>query len=134
MDQTIQLEQLFHALPFEIKELIQRFTYKTQNEELLKEIREVGGAKYYLQEFTVLVDTANSTEGFHETTDGIYARLDPGLKFLRENSNKELLIKNWKYKVEFQAAEKEHLYGMKTFNLLNWETSFAVSFWMSVYH
>lgn len=134
MDQNTQLEQLFHALPFEIKELIQRFTYKTQNEELLKEIREVGGAKYYLQEFTVLVDTANSTEGFKETTDGIYARLDPCLKFLREKSNKEQLIKNWKYKVEFQAAEREHLYGMKIFNLLNWETSFAVSFWMSLYH
>jgi hypothetical protein len=134
MDQTTRLEQSFHALPFELQELIQRFTYKTQNEELLKEIREVGGAKYYLQEFTVLVDTANSTEGFHETTDGIYERLAPGLSFLREKGNKELLIKKWKYKQNFQVTERKHLNGEKTFQLLNWENSFAVCFWMCIYH
>jgi hypothetical protein len=134
MDQTTQLEQSFHSLPVELQELIQRFTYKTQNGELLKEIREVGGAKYYLQEFTVLVDTANSTDGFIETTDGIYARLDPFLNFLREKGNKELLIKNWKYKEDFQFTERKHLNGDKAFQLLNWENSFAVCFWMCIYH
>lgn len=134
MDQNTQLERLFHSLPFEIKERIQRFTYKRQNEPLLKDIREVGGAKYYLQELTSLVDTTNSTDGFIETTDNIYERLGPGLNFLRENRHKERLIKNWKYKSDFQAAEKEHLNGEKCFRLLNWENSFALYFWMCIYH
>jgi len=134
MTQNTQLEKSFHALPVELQKLIQRFTYKTQNEALLKEIREVGGAKYYLQEFTVLVDTANSTDGFIETTDGIYARLDPCLNFLREKDIKERLIKNWKYKEEFQVTERKHLNGEKTFQLLNWRNSFAVCFWMCIYH
>jgi len=134
MDQNTQLEQLFHGLPFEIKERIQRFTYKTQKEDLLKDIREMGGAKYYLQELTLLVDTTNSTDGFHETTDNIYERLAPGLNFLRENCHKEWLIKNWKYKSDFQVTEKEHLNGGKAFQLLNWENSFAVYFWMCIYH
>jgi hypothetical protein len=129
-----QLMQSFHALPFELKELIQRFTYKTQNKHLLKEIREIGGAKYYLQELTALIDTARSIDGFPETTDDIYARLGPGLIFLRENTNKNLLIKNWKYKMDFQVAEKQHLNGEKGFRLLNWEKSFAVYFWMCIYH
>ena len=36
MDQNTQLERLFHGLPFEIKEQIQRFTYKIQNKHLCK--------------------------------------------------------------------------------------------------
>ena len=134
MTQNTQLEQLFHALPVELQERIQRFTYKTQSEHLLKEIREMGGAKYYVQEFSLLVDTTNSTDGFHETTDGIYERLTPGLNFLRENRHKEWLIKNWKYKSHFQVTECNHLNGEKTFQLLNLEKSFAVCFWMCIYH
>jgi hypothetical protein len=131
---TIQLKQFFHALPFEMKELIQRFTYKTQNKNLLNEIREVAGAKYYLQELTGLIDTAHFTDGFYETTHGIYERLGPGLNFLRDNRHKEELIKNWKYKLEFQSAQQSHLNDMQIFLLLNWETSFAVYFWMCIYH
>ena len=134
MEPTTELMQSFHALPFELKELIQRFTYKTQNKNLLNEIREIGGAKYYLQELTVLIDTTNYTNGVIETTDNIYERLGPGLIFLRENTNKDLLIKNWKYKMDYQIAEREHLHGEKGFRLLNWETSFAVYFWMCIYH
>ena len=134
MDPNTQLKQLFHALPVELQEIIQRFTYKTQHKHLLNEIREWGGAKYYLQELTVLIDTANSTNGFAETTDSIRERIGPGLKTLSEYSNKEHLIKNWTYKSDFQFTEREHLNGEKVFRLLNWETSFAVYFWMCVYH
>jgi predicted DNA-binding protein YlxM (UPF0122 family) len=134
MDSNTELMQLFHDLPFELKEIIQRFTYKTQNTHLLVEIRELGGAKYYLQELTALVDSANFTDEFQETTDGIYDMLGPGLNMLREYYNKDNLIKNWKYKSDFQVTEREHLNGEKVFQLLNWESSFAVYFWMCIYH
>ena len=134
MDLNTQLKQSFHALPVELQELIQRFTYKTQNTPLLNDIREWGGAKYYLQELTALIGTAHSTDGFAETTDGIHERIGPGLLTLSEYSNKEQLIKNWKYKTALLSTEGQHLNGEKIFQLLNWETSFAVYFWMCIYH
>lgn len=134
MESNTRLEELFHALPFELKELIQRFTYKTQNKHLLNEIRDIGTVKHYLQELTALVDTANYTDGFQETTDGIYERLWPGLNMLREYYNKDNLIKNWKYKSEFLSTERAHENGEKQFNRLTWKASFAVNFWMCIYH
>jgi hypothetical protein len=134
MDSETNLIQLFHSLPIEIREKIQRFTYKIQNSQLLQEIAEFALAKQYLNEFTILVDTANSMNGFNETTDNIRDRLWNGLNLIRNVSYKNLLVKEWKYEKVLQCTERDHKNGEKNFRLLDWETSYVVNFWMCIYH
>ena len=131
---ALQLKYLFHTLPDELKEIILRFTYKTQNKQLLAEIQTVAEAKYYLQEFTRMIDTANSSFGFAENSETIFDRLWPGLNFLRENPNTNQLIKKWKYKSSFYSANRDHVNCQQSFRHLIWESSFALHFWMCIYH
>jgi len=138
------LIQLFHSLPFEIREKIQRFTYKVQSKSLLEEIRERGEVIEYLQKFTILMDTANSAHGFSETTEGIHERLWTGLDLIRNKCNKYRcnkcnkykckFINKWKYYSELQSAEETHKNGEKYYERIPWEQSFSVYFWMCFYH
>jgi hypothetical protein len=125
------LMRLFHAVPYEIREKIQRFTYKSQSKPLLTEIQDFHKAKLYLQELTRLIDLPY---GLQETTEGIHERLWTGLNYVREKTYKEALIKNWKYKSELHCAEQQHVNGEKAFRLLDWNASFAVYFWMCIHH
>jgi len=134
MDSDQNLIRLFHSMPFEIREKIQRFTYKTQHPGLLKEIVDFGLEKQYLQYFTMLVDTTNHANGIIETTDIIHERLWTGLNLIRHLYYKNLLLKTWKYKTQFKSADLDHENGEKNFRLLDWETSYAVNFWMCIYH
>jgi hypothetical protein len=128
---TLALMQLFHTLPYEIKEIIQRFTYKCQSKSLLSEIKAFHAAKQYLQEFTILIDNYYSD---HATTDSVKERLWTGLNYIREKPYKTKLIQNWKYKSEFNSADKEHADGEKNFRLMDWTTSFTIYFWMCIHH
>uniref|UniRef100_A0A6C0II26 Uncharacterized protein n=1 Tax=viral metagenome TaxID=1070528 RepID=A0A6C0II26_9ZZZZ len=134
MDSDATLIQLLQSVPFEIREKIQRFTYNTQNKPLLKEIADFASAKRYFNELTTLVDTTNSGNGFYETTENIHAQLWPGLDYIRHNPFKKQLLKTWKYKTEFICAERGHADGEIIFRRLDWDTSFAVNFWMCIYH
>ena len=128
------LISLFHSMPFEIREKIQRFTYKTQSRELLAEILDFVSAKAYVQEFTHIVDISNSSLNFNETIESIHDHLWSGLDFIRRKPYKTRLIQTWKYKDEFKGAESAHVNGKKHYKLLELEMSFAVYFWMCVYH
>ena len=128
---TLGLIQLFHTLPYEIKEIIQRFTYKCQNKSLLNDIKAFHAAKQYLQEFTTLIDNSYSD---HATTDSVKERLLPGLNYIRAKTYKKTLIKHWKYKSEFNSAEQEHTNEEKAFRLMDWSTSYTVYFWMCIHH
>jgi hypothetical protein len=134
MDSDENLIQLLHLAPFEIIEKIRRFTYKTQNKLLLIEIKNFAKIKQYLHDFTILIDTAHSINGFIETTENIHERLWSGLNYIRNSPLKEYILKNWKYKLAFKCSECDHTNENINFIRLNWETSFAVSFWMYIYH
>ena len=128
------LQQLFHSMPYEIREKILSFTYKTQSKELLAEIREFCQSKQHLEDLTIIIDSCNDTDGFIETTDNIHDSLWAGLYFIKNVFYKKALIKNWKYKEIFISTEEVHKNGKKNFNLLSWECSFSVFFWMCIYH
>ena len=128
------LQQLFHSMPYELREKILCFTYKTQSKELLAEIREFYQSKKHLEDLTIIIDFSNDTAGFIETTDNIHDSLWSGLYFIKNVFYKKALIQNWKYKDIFISTEEEHKNGEKTFNLLSWEHSFSVYFWMCIYH
>jgi len=134
----MSLEELFHSMPYEIKEKILWFTYKTQPKNLMAEIREFTQAKEYLQEFTIIIDNCNHNDSdndeFIETTDNIYDNLWGGLYFIKNTFYKNMLIKDWKYKEIFTHTETAHKNEHKMFRLLNWEQSFSVYFWMCIYH
>lgn len=129
--EILVLMQLFHTLPYEIKEIIQRFTYKCQSKSLLNDIKAFHAAKQYLQEFTTLIDNSYSD---HATTDSVKERLWTGLNYIRTKPYKKKLIQNWTYKSEFNSAEQEHTHEEKAFQLMDWTTSFTVYFWMCIHH
>ena len=128
------LQQLFQSMPEEVREKIIRFTYKPQANELLTEIREFYQAKEYLQELTIIIDSCNHTDGFIETADNIYNNLWRGLNIIRNSSFRKKLLHNWKYAEDIKHTERWHENGDKLCNLLNWEQSFTVVFWMCIYH
>ena len=128
------LQVLWRTLPMELQEIIQRFTYKTQNAQLLMEIKKFQVAKQNLCGLTELIDTANTSDGFQETSESIHQRLFPGLDALRTDPNRKALLKTWKYKHSFQGADDYHRHEEKQFTLMPWEQSYAVSFWMGIYH
>ena len=130
----LSLQQLFHSMPYEIKEKILSFTYKPQPKNLMAEMREFYQAKEYLQELTIIIDHCNGTDGFMETTDNIHESLWSGLFFIKNVFYKEALIKDWKYKDILANTERAHEDGLKVFQLLDWEKSFSVYFWMCIYH
>ncbi len=107
------LIQLFHSMPIEIKEKIQRFTYNV---------------------FTEIIDTANATCGMRETTEVIYACLWPGLAQIRNNYIKYKFITKWKYFTDFTCTAEAHKNGVRTFQVIPWEQSFALFFWLCIYH
>lgn len=124
----------FHSLPFEIKEKIQRFTYKTQNQALLQAITDITAAKKLLCKLTRRIDLSFSNDELMQTTENIHQQLWSGLNCIINNPNKNLLIHNWKYKTEFNHTISQHANGNKQFKLLNWEASFTLYFWMCIYH
>jgi hypothetical protein len=128
------LEQLFHSMPEEVREKIIRFTYKPQAEELLTEIRDFYQAKEYLQELTIIIDRCNHIDGFIETSHNIHESLCCGLNIIRNSFFRKLLLQNWKYNTCFNCAIITHEYGKKVHNNLTWEQSFALYFWMCIYH
>jgi hypothetical protein len=130
----LSLQELFHSLPYELKEKILSFTYKQQPKNLMAEIREFNQAKEYLQELTLIIDQCNSSYGMIETSDNIYDTLWCGLYFIINACHKDILIKTWKYKNDIKSTELAHANGNKTFRLLDWKKSFALSFWMGIYH
>ena len=126
------LRQLFHSMPYDIKEKILSFTYKTQPKGLLAEIKEYVEMKLFLNDFAVLVGRCHHHGGVKETTDDIYEFLRPGLAIIQLLPKK--LVKQWRYSSELYHAEESHSNGLKYYTTLNWEASFAVYFWMCVYH
>ena len=68
------------------------------------------------------------------TTEDVKANLWRDLDNLRNNNNKNNLISDWKYKGNFETIERWHANGNKIFNLMSWESSFAVAILFSVYH
>ena len=126
------LIQLFHSMPVEIKEKIQRFTYKKQNKSLLEDIRGLYDAVEYIRVFTEIIDTANATYGMRETTEVIYACLWPGLVQIRNNYIKYKFMPKWKYFTDFTCTAEAHKNGVRTFQVIPWEQSFALYFWLCI--
>jgi len=122
--------QLFYALPSELQDQIRRLSYKTQKIELLQEIVSIGAEKEFLLNFTELVLKANSAHDFQENCATIHAFLGPGLNQMRLNSP----VTSWRFHCEFHCTVKQHTNGQKAFDLMSWEQSFAVYFWMCIYH
>ena len=68
------------------------------------------------------------------TPEDVKANLWHDLDNLRNNNNKNNLISDWKYKDAFESTERCHENGRKTFNLMDWQSSFAVGVLFMVYH
>ena len=68
------------------------------------------------------------------TPGDLHVKLWPSLDRLRDDPNKNNLIENWKYKDIFITTEANHANGAKSFKLVNWEQSFVLNLWMSIYH
>ena len=68
------------------------------------------------------------------TGEDVGANLWSDLDNLRNSSNRNNLISNWKYRDVFEDTEKSHENGKKMFNLMNWENSFAVAMLFMIYH
>lgn len=129
--------QLIQSMPYEIKEKIMGYhiLLKTQPQLLLTEIKEFGKMKefsQYISNFEIFVDRCNFSDDFIETTDNIYEYLWPGLDTIKNSQYKHL--NHWKYAGELKRTEIAHANEEKCFDLLNWEKSFALYFWMCIYH
>lgn len=131
------MDPLFQSMPYEIKEKIMGYLIllKTQPQLLLTEIKEFGKMKefsQYIANFEVFVDRCNFSNNFIETTDNIYEYLWPGLDTIKNSQYKHL--NHWKYAGELKLTEIAHSNGEKCFDLLDWEKSFVLYFWMCIYH
>ena len=68
------------------------------------------------------------------TAEDVRANLWHDLDNLRNCNNKNNVISDWKYKDAIETTEQWHLNGNKTFNLMSWESSFAVGVLFAIYH
>ena len=44
------------------------------------------------------------------------------------------MIRDWKYKTEFESTEQDHVNGQRIFQLLPWEQSYVVALLFARYH
>ena len=88
-----------------------------------------------LDKLTDLIDTYNYEHESMITPESLHTKLWPILNKLRRAHNKETLIKNWKYKKDFQLVEESHASDSNSFvNVDDWEQRYVVAFWLSIYH
>jgi hypothetical protein len=65
-----------------------------------------------------------------DVKDNLWTDLDN----LRNSNIKNNLINDWKYKTDLQTTEIMHMNGKKTFNSMNWESSFVLTLLCCIYH
>ena len=68
------------------------------------------------------------------TDADIKATLWPEMHYIYENRNNMSCLEEWKYYKAYAAAERSHSNGQKPFELLTWESSFALTLLFNVYH
>jgi len=68
------------------------------------------------------------------TVEDVKANLWNDLDNLRNSSNKNNLIHDWKYKDVFETTEECHSHGKKSFYNLSLENSFALAMLFAIYH
>jgi|LakMenEpi03Aug12_release.lakeMendotaPanAssembly.Ray.scaffolds.fasta_scaffold2779386_1 hypothetical protein len=89
------------------------------------------------QEFndlTILIDRYNYVNEDTITPITLHATLWSKLNQLRTASNKNTLIKSWKYKKELLGSEYAIANKANYTMLDNEEHRFVVDFWLSIYH
>jgi len=87
-----------------------------------------------LAELTTLIDNNNNTNNHSLTPDMLHNILWSGLNRLRHSPNKKTIIEEWKYRSDLISTENSHANNNKQFVLIEWEKSFVLDFWMSIYH
>lgn len=90
-----------------------------------------------LDKFTLLIENYNYDNNETITPQSLHKELWGGLSALKNTANKEALLDGWKYSSAFSAAESTHQTKVSHFKKLKtelWEQSFALYFWMCIYH
>ncbi len=70
------------------------------------------------------------------TAADVHATLWPELDNVRnyDARQRENMMRDWKYKTDFDYAMAQHANGQKMFEKLNWEHSFALTILFAHYH
>jgi hypothetical protein len=68
------------------------------------------------------------------TPEDVKTNLWQDLDNIRNNNNLNNLLIDWKYKDAFETTLQWHENGRKIFNLMDWESSFAVGMLFAIYH
>lgn len=87
-----------------------------------------------LNELTTLIDNFNYKNNESITVEMLHDRLWTGLNKLRMATNKDNLISEWKYNLNFISTELRHTNKNKSFEKVEWEKSYVLDFWMGIYH
>jgi len=86
-------------------------------------------------ELTHAMDTYNYENEDLITPQSLHAKWWPLLNQLRQATNKETLIDDWKYKVNLESVEYSHASNMnRHITLDDWEQRFVLDLWISIYH
>lgn len=75
------------------------------------------------------VEPWGTTEDIH---NNLWQEVGDLLNF-KEN-RRENMLRDWKYKSEFETAMQRHENGMQIFRLLTWEHSFVLTLLYAYYH
>ena len=88
--------------------------------------------EHYLITLTNIIDNINDEP--HITPEFLRMKLWPGLNQLRNDPQREDLIMDWKYKSDFLSAEDFHQNEQRIFDQLKMEQSYAMFFYICIYH
>ena len=87
--------------------------------------------EHYLATLTAIIDTINDEPRI--THEILHTKMWQHFHKLRHDSQRETLIKDWKYKSYFLSAEECHQYDEKTSPQTRWEHSYTMFFYLLVY-
>jgi hypothetical protein len=88
-----------------------------------------------LDNLTTLLDNYNYDNENFITPQSLHATWWPGLNQLREATNKQALLEDWKYKKDLLNVEYCHTHGENRYVAGdNWEQRFVLALWLSIYH
>ena len=85
----------------------------------------------YLDKTTQLIDSHMCA--ILTNTDDIYNTLWNDINKIRMDPDIRIIYNEWKYGSILKSIEESHIIS-KEFALLSWHHSFAVAFWMCIYH
>jgi hypothetical protein len=88
--------------------------------------------EHYLATLTDIIDNINDEPRI--THELLHTKLWSYLDQLRNDPQRETLIKDWKYKSDFLSAEKCHRQDEKTYPPSKWQQSYTMFLYLCIYH